>query len=94
MLTADAVPFAASEGRLNPLTLGLTQVLEPAVRVNSIVPGAFRPEVTKHYNEESATGVVGRLAGDSLRSRASLLLGLSVGGLTTCSTPTVEGSTL
>jgi NAD(P)-dependent dehydrogenase (short-subunit alcohol dehydrogenase family) len=64
---ADSIPYAAAKAGLNAVTVGLARALAPKVRVNAILPGAFRtdvsahwtPEVTKKFAEAAALGRVG-----------------------------------
>jgi NAD(P)-dependent dehydrogenase (short-subunit alcohol dehydrogenase family) len=50
------LPYAAAKAGLNALTVGLAEALAPAVRVNCILPGAFRTDVTKAWPPESLSG--------------------------------------
>jgi NAD(P)-dependent dehydrogenase (short-subunit alcohol dehydrogenase family) len=45
-----ALPYAAAKAGLDTLTVGLAQALAPKVRVNAILPGAFRTDVSKHWS--------------------------------------------
>lgn len=44
------LPYAAAKAGLNILTEGLAHAFGPAVRVNSIVPGTFFTDISKHWD--------------------------------------------
>jgi NAD(P)-dependent dehydrogenase (short-subunit alcohol dehydrogenase family) len=46
------LPYAAAKAGLNTLTEGLAQAFAPKVRVNAIMPGPFRTDVSKHWDME------------------------------------------
>jgi NAD(P)-dependent dehydrogenase (short-subunit alcohol dehydrogenase family) len=46
----EYLPYAAAKAGLNALTLGFAQALGPEVRVNAIVCGAFRTDVTRYWD--------------------------------------------
>jgi NAD(P)-dependent dehydrogenase (short-subunit alcohol dehydrogenase family) len=50
------LPYAAAKAGLNALTVGLAEAFAPTVRVNCILPGAFRTDVTKHWSPEALSG--------------------------------------
>jgi NAD(P)-dependent dehydrogenase (short-subunit alcohol dehydrogenase family) len=53
------LPYACAKAGLNTLTVGLAQAFAPRVRVNAILPGPFRTDVTDAWTPEmkSGTGV-------------------------------------
>ena len=53
MVGVNEVPYACAKAGLNALTVGLAQAYAPKVRVNTIMPGAFLTDVTKHWAPES-----------------------------------------
>jgi NAD(P)-dependent dehydrogenase (short-subunit alcohol dehydrogenase family) len=50
------LPYACAKAGLNALTVGLAEAFAPKVRVNSILPGAFRTDVTKAWSAEMKSG--------------------------------------
>jgi NAD(P)-dependent dehydrogenase (short-subunit alcohol dehydrogenase family) len=48
----DALPYAAAKAGLNAITCGLASAFAPKVRVNAILPGAFRTDVSKHWSPD------------------------------------------
>jgi NAD(P)-dependent dehydrogenase (short-subunit alcohol dehydrogenase family) len=50
------LPYVCAKAGLNALTVGLAEAFAPAVRVNGILPGAFRTDVTKAWPPESLSG--------------------------------------
>ncbi len=53
MVGVNEVPYACAKAGLNALTMGLAQAYAPTVRVNTIMPGAFRTDVTKAWAPEA-----------------------------------------
>jgi NAD(P)-dependent dehydrogenase (short-subunit alcohol dehydrogenase family) len=45
------VPYAAAKAGLHAMTKALADAFGPTVRVNCIMPGAFRTDVTEHWDE-------------------------------------------
>ncbi|MEV6772289.1 glucose 1-dehydrogenase [Nocardia sp. NPDC051030] len=52
-----AVPYAAAKAGLENLSAGLAQSYGPAVRVNTIRPGAFDTDIAKAWPEEMRTAL-------------------------------------
>ncbi len=54
-LTASTkeLPYACAKAGLNALTVGLAEAFAPTVRVNAILPGPFRTDVTKAWTAEA-----------------------------------------
>jgi hypothetical protein len=52
------VPYACAKAGLNALTVGLADAFAPTVRVNAILPGAFRTDVTKAWAPEMLSGAI------------------------------------
>jgi len=54
----DTIPYAAAKAGLNNMTTGLARTFGPSVRVNCIMPGMFRTDISKAWDmkavEESA----------------------------------------
>ena len=57
--TGDIIPYAASKAGLNAMTIAMADALGPKVRVNCVMPGAFRTDVTKAW-DASTFDVVAR----------------------------------
>ena len=47
---ASIIPYAAAKAGLNAMTVAFAHAFGPTVRVNCIVPGAFRTDVTAHWD--------------------------------------------
>jgi hypothetical protein len=54
--SVNELPYACAKAGLNALTIGLAEAFSPKVRVNAILPGAFRTDVTKAWGEEALSG--------------------------------------
>jgi NAD(P)-dependent dehydrogenase (short-subunit alcohol dehydrogenase family) len=54
--TPHALPYACAKAGLNALTVGLAEALAPKVRVNAILPGSFRTDVTRSWTPEMLAG--------------------------------------
>ena len=54
-LTASTreLPYACAKAGLNALTVGLAEAFAPTVRVNAILPGPFRTDVTRAWTAEA-----------------------------------------
>jgi len=50
---AAELPYAAAKAGLNALTLGYARALAPRVRVNTIMPGPFRTDISKAWQPET-----------------------------------------
>jgi len=48
--TPDVIPYTAAKAGLNAITIGFAQTLGPHVRVNCIMPGSFRTDISKAWN--------------------------------------------
>jgi NAD(P)-dependent dehydrogenase (short-subunit alcohol dehydrogenase family) len=51
--THDILPYAAAKAGLNALTVGFADAFGPKVRVNAIMPGPFRTDISRHWNHEA-----------------------------------------
>jgi NAD(P)-dependent dehydrogenase (short-subunit alcohol dehydrogenase family) len=51
--THDILPYAAAKAALNALTLGFADALGPKVRVNAVMPGPFRTDISKNWDHEA-----------------------------------------
>lgn len=55
--TASDLPYAAAKSALNTLTAGFAQEYGPTVRVNTIVAGPFRTDISKAWDMEAVNGM-------------------------------------
>jgi NAD(P)-dependent dehydrogenase (short-subunit alcohol dehydrogenase family) len=51
--THDILPYAAAKAGLNALTIGFADALGPKVRVNAVMPGPFRTDISRNWNHEA-----------------------------------------
>src|SRR5262245_23350180 len=56
MASTNELPYACAKAGLNALTVGLADAFAPTVRVNAILPGPFRTDVTKAWPQEMLDG--------------------------------------
>jgi NAD(P)-dependent dehydrogenase (short-subunit alcohol dehydrogenase family) len=54
--SVNELPYACAKAGLNALTVGLAEAYAPHVRVNAILPGPFRTDVTKAWPPEALDG--------------------------------------
>ena len=47
------IPYSAAKAGLNIMTAGLAATFGPQVRVNCIIPGAFRTDISKAWDIEA-----------------------------------------
>lgn len=52
----NELPYACAKAGLNALTLGMAVAFAPRVRVNAILPGSFRTDVSNLWPAEALTG--------------------------------------
>jgi len=93
---ADVVPYAAAKAGLNATTVALAHAFAPKVRVNAIVPGAFRTDISRHWTPEFAAGLasqaaLGRLGEPSEIVGAALFLAGGASSFTTGALLPVDG---
>ncbi|MCW2495121.1 glucose 1-dehydrogenase [Jatrophihabitans sp.] len=60
--TRHIIPYAAAKAGLTAMTIGFADAFGPQVRVNAILPGRFRTDVTKGWDEEMLSGARSRLS--------------------------------
>jgi NAD(P)-dependent dehydrogenase (short-subunit alcohol dehydrogenase family) len=58
----DAIPYAGAKAALNAMTEGLAKAYGPEVRVNALLPGTMRTDVTKAWGDEAVASAVQRVA--------------------------------
>jgi NAD(P)-dependent dehydrogenase (short-subunit alcohol dehydrogenase family) len=94
MVGVNEVPYACAKAGLNALTVGLAQAYAPKVRVNTIMPGAFLTDVTKHWAAETLTDVGAPLERIGMPDEivgAALYLGSDASSYTTGAIIRVDG---
>jgi len=92
----DGLVYAGAKAALNAMTEGLAKAYGPQVRVNALLPGAMRTDVTKAWGDDAVESAVSRIA---LRRSgepseivgAALLLASSAGSYITGSILRVDG---
>jgi NAD(P)-dependent dehydrogenase (short-subunit alcohol dehydrogenase family) len=94
--THDILPYAAAKAGLNALTVGFADALGPAVRVNAVLPGPFRTDISRNWDHEAfaerARTFPLRRAGDpSELSAAVLYFASDAASFTTGALLTVDG---
>jgi NAD(P)-dependent dehydrogenase (short-subunit alcohol dehydrogenase family) len=55
--SANELPYACAKAGLNALTVGLADAFAPRVRVNAILPGPFRTDISKAWAPPEGTEV-------------------------------------
>jgi NAD(P)-dependent dehydrogenase (short-subunit alcohol dehydrogenase family) len=50
------LPYACAKAGLNALTIGLAEAFAPTVRVNAILPGPIRTDITKAWSQQQREG--------------------------------------
>ena len=95
----DIVPYAAAKAGLNAMTVAFAHAFGPTVRVNGIMPGGFRTDITRAWDwdafNESATRFALRRIGepDEIVGTA-LYLASNASSFTTGAIITVDGGVL
>lgn len=60
--TPDVIPYTAAKAALNAMTIGFAQTFGPHVRVNCIMPGSFRTDISKAWNWDLVDQAMKRIA--------------------------------
>ncbi len=60
--TPDVIPYTAAKAGLNAMTIGFAQTFGPRVRVNCIMPGSFRTDISKAWNWSLVDQAMKRIA--------------------------------
>ncbi|WP_431873017.1 SDR family NAD(P)-dependent oxidoreductase [Nocardiopsis eucommiae] len=94
----DVVPYAAAKAGLNATTIALAHAFAPKVRVNAIVPGGFRTDISRSWTPEFAADLAGQAALGRLGEPreivgAALFLAGETSSFTTGALLTVDGGT-
>jgi NAD(P)-dependent dehydrogenase (short-subunit alcohol dehydrogenase family) len=58
----EAIPYAGAKAALNAMTEGLAAALGPQVRVNTLMPGAMRTDVSRAWDMGAASADAQRIA--------------------------------
>jgi NAD(P)-dependent dehydrogenase (short-subunit alcohol dehydrogenase family) len=58
----DALPYAGAKAALNAMTEGLAMAYGPEVRVNALMPGAMRTDITRAWGGKAVESAVQRVA--------------------------------
>lgn len=95
----DVVPYAAAKAGLNATTIALAHAFAPKVRVNAIVPGGFRTDISRHWTPEFAADLAGQAALGRLGEPreivgAALFLAGEASSFTTGALLTVDGGSV
>jgi NAD(P)-dependent dehydrogenase (short-subunit alcohol dehydrogenase family) len=92
--SVNELPYACAKAGLNALTVGLAEAYAPAVRVNAILPGPFRTDVTKAWPAEALDGSfvpLGRLGEPEEIAPLALHLASAASSYTTGAIVRVDG---
>jgi len=94
--THDILPYAAAKAGLNALTVGFADALGPKVRVNAVMPGPFRTDISRHWDHEafaerSRTFALRRAGEPDALSAAVLYFASDAASFTTGATLAVDG---
>jgi NAD(P)-dependent dehydrogenase (short-subunit alcohol dehydrogenase family) len=94
--TGDIIPYAAAKAGVNAMTVAYAKALGPKVRVNCIMPGPFRTDVTKAWDmdafERTARSfALGRIGEPDEVVGAALYLASDASSYTTGSIITIDG---
>ena len=94
--TGSSIAYAASKSALNSVTKSLARVLGPEVRVNSILPGAFRTDVAASWKPGTweKVAVLGRIGEPDEIVGAALYFASDASSFTTGATLRVDGGIL
>lgn len=94
--TPDVIPYTAAKAALNAITIGFAHTFGPAVRVNCIMPGSFRTDISKAWNwdlvEQSMKRIALKRVGEPHEIvGAALFLASDASSYTTGAVFTVDG---
>jgi NAD(P)-dependent dehydrogenase (short-subunit alcohol dehydrogenase family) len=95
--SATVIPYASAKAGLNAMTIAFADAFAPAVRVNCIVPGPFRTDVTKHWSDEHLSGAhvkLRRIGEPDEIVGAALYFASDASSFTTGALLTVDGGAL
>jgi NAD(P)-dependent dehydrogenase (short-subunit alcohol dehydrogenase family) len=94
--TPDVIPYTAAKAGLNAMTIGFAHTFGPHVRVNCIMPGSFRTDISKAWNWDMVDQAMKRVALRRVGEPheivgAALFLAGDAGAYTTGAVFTVDG---
>lgn len=92
--STNELPYACAKAGLNALTVGLADAFAPKVRVNAILPGPFRTDVTAAWPPEALEGSfvpLGRLGDPAEVAPLALHLASAASSFTTGAVIRVDG---
>ncbi len=94
--TPDVIPYTAAKAGLNAITIGFAQTFGPHVRVNCIMPGSFRTDISKAWDwkmvDQQMKRVALRRVGEPHEIvGAAMFLASDAGSYTTGAVFTVDG---
>ncbi len=92
--STNELPYACAKAGLNAMTVGLAEAYAPSVRVNAILPGPFRTDVTKAWPPEALEGSfvpLGRLGDPAEVAPLALHLASAASSYTTGAIIRVDG---
>ncbi|MEY2566713.1 MAG: hypothetical protein QOE35_1242 [Actinomycetota bacterium] len=94
--TGDIIPYAAAKAGVNAMTVGFAKAFGPSVRVNCIMPGPFRTDVTKAWDmdafeQHARSFALGRIGEPDEVVGAALYLASDASSYTTGSVLTIDG---
>ena len=90
----NELPYACAKAGLNALTVGLAEAFAPKVRVNAILPGPFRSDITNAWTDEQRAGhyvPLGRLGEPHEAAALALYLACPASSYTTGAIVRVDG---
>jgi NAD(P)-dependent dehydrogenase (short-subunit alcohol dehydrogenase family) len=96
-LTASVgeLPYACAKAGLNALTVGLAEAFAPTVRVNAILPGPFRTDISRGWAPPEGAGVpfvpLGRMGDPAELAPLALHLASAASSYTTGAIIRVDG---
>ncbi len=94
--TPDVIPYTAAKAGLNAITIGFAQTFGPHVRVNCIMPGSFRTDISQAWDwkmvDQQMKRVALRRVGEPHEIvGAAMFLASDAGSYTTGAVFTVDG---
>jgi NAD(P)-dependent dehydrogenase (short-subunit alcohol dehydrogenase family) len=90
----NELPYACAKAGLNAMTVGMAAAFAPKVRVNAILPGAFRTSVSSSWPAEALSGdtvPLGRIGEPHEIAGLALYLASPAGSYTTGAIMRVDG---